>query len=582
LDYYDPMLRFNRIAILVSFTCALGVSAQNLPTASQAPSGAQLDGPLFYQLLVGEINARGGDAGAAYSLILDAARKTRSAQLFQRAVEIGLQARSGPSALQAAQAWKQVLPESKEANGFLFQILIGLNRTGETLEPLKQEMASTPALDRPTFIAAIPQYYARTSDKQLAADTVEKALATHMTIPAEASASWSTIARMRFDAADLDGAIDATRKAQAAEPTAEGPALLSIYLMREKVPNAEALILQTLEKHPTPAIRMEYARTLLNVQRYSEAQAQLQIITTTHPDFKDSWLVQGVLQAQESNLDAAEKSLQQYIALVTPRQKDEVGDDRGLTQAYLSLAQIAEQRQNYEAADAWLSRIDSKDNVLSAQLRRAVLMAKQGKVDAALQLIHGQSANSDSDARMKTATEVQILREEKQYAAAYAVLKTAIDRTPNDWDFVYDMAMVVEKMGNSAEMERLLRSIIAGKPDYHHAYNALGYALADRGIQLSEAKQLILKALEFAKEDPFIMDSLGWVEFRSGNHDEAMRILQSAFNLKPDPEIAAHLGEVMWTANRREEAVLVWKQGAQLNPKNETLLETLKRLGVKW
>ncbi len=576
------MSRFNRIAILVSLTCALGVNAQNLATTGQRPANSQLDGPLFYQLLMGELNARGGDSGAAYSLILDAARKTRSAQLFQRAVEIALQARSGASALQAAQAWKQVIPESKEANGFLFQILIGLNRIGETLEPLKQELASTPATDRPKFISAIPQYYVRAGDKTLAADTVEKALAKYMTVPAEASASWTSIGQLRFDARDFDGAVEATRKAQIAEPTAEGPALLSLLLMRENVPNAEALILRYLERNPTPTIRMAYARVLLGMQRFSEAQAQLQIITSTYPDFQDSWLIQGVLQTQEGNLDAAEKSLQQYIALVQPRQNDQSEAAKGLTQAYLSLSQIAEQRLNYEVADAWLRRIDGKDDILSAQLRRAILLAKQGKADAALLLIRSQNEQSDSDARMKVATEVQILREEKRYSDAYSVLKGAIDRNPGDWDFVYDLAMLVEKMGNLAEMERLLRSIIAGKPDYHHAYNALGYSLADRGQQLPEAKQLILKALEFAKEDPFIMDSLAWVEFRSGNNEEALRILQTAFSSKPDAEIAAHLGEVMWTMNRRNEAIEVWKQGIQINPKNDTLMETLNRLGVKW
>ena len=576
------MSRFNRIAILVSLTCALGVNAQNLAAAGQRPVNTQLDGPLFYQLLMGELNARGGDAGAAYSLILDAARKTRSAQLFQRAVEIALQARSGASALQAAEAWKQVIPESKEANGFLFQILIGLNRIGETLEPLKQELAFTPPTDRPKFISAIPQYYVRAGDKTLAADTVEKALAKYMTVPAEASASWTSIGQLRFDAKDFDSAVEATRKAQNAEPTAEGPALFSLLLMRENIPNAEALILSYLERNPTPTIRMAYARVLLGMQRFSEAQAQLQIITSAHPDFKDSWLIQGVLQTQEGNLDAAEKSLQQYIALVQSDQKSQGEADKGLTQAYLSLSQIAEQQQNYEVADAWLRRIDSKDDFFNAQLRRAVLLAKQGKADAALLLIRSQSEQSDSDARMKVATEVQILREEKQYSDAYNVLKGAIDRNPKDWDFVYDLAMLVEKMGNLAEMERLLRSIIAGKPDYHHAYNALGYSLADRGQQLPEAKQLILKALEFAKEDPFIMDSLGWVEFRSGNHEEAMRILQTAFRSKPDAEIAAHLGEVMWTLNMRNEAIEVWKQGIQINPKNDTLMETLRRLGVKW
>ena len=137
-------------------------------------------------------------------------------------------------------------------------------------------------------------------------------------------------------------------------------------------------------------------------------------------------------------------------------------------------------------------------------------------------MIRDQPAGSEADARLKTTAEAQILRDNKQYAAAYQVLKDAIDRNPLDWDLVYDLAMVAEKMGNTAEMERLLRSIISAKPDYYHAYNALGYSLAEQGTQLPEAKQLILKALEYAKDDPFIMDSLGWVEFRSGNFEEAL------------------------------------------------------------
>ena len=576
------MLRFNRLAVLVSLTLALGVNAQNVSPTRSAPLVSSLDAPLFYQLLMGELNARGGDAAAAYALMLDAARKTKSAALFQRTVEIALQARSGASALQAAQAWRQTLPESKEANSFLFQILIGLNRINDTLEPLIQELASTPQASRQAFIASIPQYYARTSDKKLAALTVEKALFKNLLIPSEASVSWISIGRMRFEAEEYDSAIAAIRKAQAADSNAEGPVLLSLLLMRANVPEAEALILQHLDKNSTPKVRMDYTRALLSAQRFAEAQAQLQIMTTQYADFPDAWLIQGVLQIQENDLNAAEKSLKHYLSLIQTDQKINPDADRGTTQAYLSLAQIAEQRKDYANADAWLSRIDNKEDILSAQLRRATLLAKQGNVDGALQLIRAQRAGSEADARLKTTAEVQILREDKQYAAAYQVLKDAIDRNPLDWDLVYDLAMVAEKMGNPAEMERLLRSIITTQPDYHHAYNALGYSLADRGIQLPEAKQLILKALEYAKDDPFIIDSLGWVEFRSGNLEEALRLLKAAFLSKPDAEIAAHLGEILWALDQHQEAIDIWKKGSLLNPANETLTETLKRLGVKW
>jgi Flp pilus assembly protein TadD len=129
-------------------------------------------------------------------------------------------------------------------------------------------------------------------------------------------------------------------------------------------------------------------------------------------------------------------------------------------------------------------------------------------------------------------------------------------------------------------MERLLRQVIALKPDYQHAYNALGYSLAERGIRLPEAKELIQKALAYAPNDPFITDSLGWVEFRMGNKAEAARILETAYKSRPDADIAAHLGEVYWSLGQRDRAQSVWREGLLLNAENETLMETLKRLRV--
>ena len=173
-----------------------------------------------------------------------------------------------------------------------------------------------------------------------------------------------------------------------------------------------------------------------------------------------------------------------------------------------------------------------------------------------------------------------MLRDAKQYQAAYDLLATASTQNPKDGDLVYEQAMLADKMGRTADMERLLRSLIASHPDYHHAYNALGYSLADRGVQLPEARALIQKALESAPNDPFINDSLAWVEFRMGNLPEAVRILETAYKARPDAEIAAHLGEVLWSSGQKDRAIAIWKEGLQRSADNETLLETLKRLKV--
>ena len=155
-----------------------------------------------------------------------------------------------------------------------------------------------------------------------------------------------------------------------------------------------------------------------------------------------------------------------------------------------------------------------------------------------------------------------------------------MQRFPEDSDIAYERAMVAEKAGRFDEMERLLRGLIARAPDYGHAYNALGYSLADRNQNLEEARELIRRALVLLPDDPFTQDSLGWVEFRLGNLAEARRVLEAAFEKRTDAEIAAHLGEVLWAQGEREAARRIWQRGLQLQPENEALLRTLRRLRV--
>jgi Flp pilus assembly protein TadD len=229
----------------------------------------------------------------------------------------------------------------------------------------------------------------------------------------------------------------------------------------------------------------------------------------------------------------------------------------------------------------WLSRIDSTEDLVGAQTRRAALLARQGKLPQARELVRALPERTEDDKKQKFMAEVQLLRDAKQYQAAYDMLAQASSAKPEDTDLIYDKAMVAEKLNRLDEMERLLRRLIELKPDNQNAYNALGYSLADRKIRLEEARTLIKKAVQLAPEDPFIADSLGWVEFRLGNTDEAMRILEAAYKRRPDPEIGAHLGEVLWVKGQRDRAMSIWKEAFLTDADNETLQETLKRLRVK-
>jgi tetratricopeptide (TPR) repeat protein len=577
------MKRFSRAAgalLLLALAQSLPAQTRPTPPTESVATPTALDAELFYQLLLGELNAQGAEASTGYSLILDAARKTNDPALYQRAVDMAFQARSGDAALQAARAWKQAYPTSREANRYVLQILVALNRVAESADALKAEITLADAKERNAVLGTVPRTYARVSDKKLAANVVEQALAEYLAQPATGAAAWTAVGRLRLAAGDNAGALEAARRAQAVNPRAEGPALLALELMDPKLPQAEPLVKKYLEGKPLPELRMGYARALLDAQRYAEASQQLKVVTTEKPDYPEAWLVQGTLQLQDNQDAAAEASLKRYVELAQAQRSGEE-KSRGLAQAYLSLSRIAEKRKDFAMAGAWLDRIDNQQDLVAAQQRRASILARQGKLEEGRKLLRALPERNPGEARMKLLAETQLLRENQQYKAAYELLAKANAKPPIDPDLVYDQAMLAEKMNDLGEMERLLRQVIAAKPDYHHAYNALGYSLAERNLRLPEAKELVQKALTFAPDDPFISDSLAWVEFRMGNKAEALRILDAAYKARPDADIAAHLGEVLWSMGQRDRAQAIWKEGLLLNSENETLQETLKRLRVK-
>lgn len=584
LDYYGLMTRPKRLISTTLLAACIGLCGSAFAAEPDEVKNSDLNPDLFYQLLLSEIYATNGDIGDAYLGMLDAARKANSAKLYERAVEMALRARSGESALDAARAWQRAFPASKDANRYVLQILLGLNRVSDTLEPLKKELVGTTGKERITAIDLLPRYFSRVTDKPLAANIVEQALAIDLTSPETGPAAWSAVGLLRLNAGSVPGGLEAAQRGSALNARAEEPAVLALNLMEAKSPGAEALVQRYLAGQPLPEVRMAYARRLIDTMRYSEALVQMQTLNTQAPSFADAWLVRGSLELQDRNNSAAESSLKQYTQLVAPNEApaaDGNETSRGMVQAYLLLAQIAEQRGQLDEANAYLQRINSPQDALKVLTRRAMILAGQGKMVEARALIRSAPETQADDARAKISAEVQLLRDHKQLDTAYQVLAAALKQYPDDTNLMYDQAMIAEKLGKLDDMEKLLRKVIAASPDYHHAYNALGYSLADRNVRLPEARKLIEKALEFAPNDPFIVDSLAWVEFRSGNAAEAKRLLEQAYASRQDAEIAAHLGEVLWSLGQRDQANTIWSQALQQQKDNETLQETVRRLRAK-
>lgn len=565
--------------------------AAALPPTAPAPSA--LDAPLFYQLLLAELDLRNGDPAAAYAKFIDVARRTRDEALFRRSVEVALQARSGDSALAAARAWRIALPESLDALRFELQILAVLNRGGEMAEPIRQLLARTPTADRSGVIAALPRLWQRAADKRAMAQQLDEALSSYVDAEATRTAARVASGRAWWQAGDTARALQMAERAQADDPSAPGPALLALDLVPQQ-PAAEKLVTDYLAQPKSEvAVRLAYVRLLSNAQRFVQAEAQLRAVTTEQPALPGPWLSLGALQLELRQPRDAEASLQRFLLTLddpatarTPASDDDEDDtastgDGGRTQAWLMLAQAADMRGDGKAAARWLDKVDDPQRALEVQTRRATLLAKQGKLREARAMVQQVPERKPEDARAKLIAESQVLREVKRWPEAHAVLAQASERFPGDTELLYEQAMIAEKLSRMDEMERVLRRVIELKPDHHHAYNALGYSLAERNQRLPEARDLIAKALELSPNDPFITDSLGWVEYRLGNHEQALLHLRRAYASRPDTEIAAHLGEVLWVSGQRDEARRIWREGHERDADNEVMRETLARLQVR-
>ncbi len=600
-----------------------GLTAQALPTqdagpvlaqaakasgpsgSPRLPSNSGLDAQTFYQLLVAELELRNGEPAVAHQVLLDAARRTRDEALFKRAVDIAIEARAAEQALAALKAWRTSLPKSHNAAAMQAQVLMALGQTQDALEPMRATIELAPSVDRPGVIEALSGLVMRGDQAAAAAAVLDKAVEPwkdgSLTRPAALLAS----ARGWLAAGEVRRPLELAQQVQQLDPGSDGAALIGLELFG-KDPRAEDLA-QTYNRSPKASapIRLIYARRLTAAQRYRDALSVTTELVTYQPDHAPAWLMRGALQIELADMEAARTSLTRYLDLkenARPTAKadgdgtgesddtdvnDEAAeahaaaDDQERNQAILMLSQVSEQLKDYEGAQRWLERLSGSGDVSGVTLRRASLLARTGKLDEGRALIRNLPERNAEDRRAKVMGETQLLRDARQWKTAHEVLVRANEAQPDDPDLLYEQALLAEKLQRHDEMEKLLRRVIQIKPDQQHAYNALGYSLADRGIRLEEARTLIQKALELAPGDPFIGDSLGWVEFRLGRREEALRILQGVYQQRPDVEIGAHLGEVLWSLGRQEEALEIWRAGQQRDAGNDVLAETLTRLKVR-
>ncbi len=536
---------------------------------------AELSEEVLFRYLSAEIADQRGDWEYAFVNTLQIAQLTRDPRLARRAAEIAINAKETDEALAAVRLWREISPESEEAAQFYLSFTLIGDNLDEARPVLEQRLKAT---SKPTLGATILQtqrLLSRARDKAAAFRLLEDVLADYKALPEMHLA----LAQAAHAAGDAPRAALEAREALAISPSSDLAALTLAQVLPDKGAALKSLADYLKTNPKSRDVRLAYARFLVEQKQYDAARAEFNIMLKEQPKDLTVLYALGLLSAQRNDLQSAEKHLSTYLEELAAKPDDE----RDPTQALLILAQIAEQRNDIPSALKWLDQVPegTPQAYVSAQIKRAQLVGRNGDLDGARKVLHDTKASGQEEELQLIVAEAQMLRSAERGEEGLAVLEEALKRYPDNTDLLYDHAMLAEKLNRLDVMETSLRRIIAIAPRNQNAYNALGYSLAERNIRLEEAYQLISRALELAPEDPFIMDSMGWVQFRLGRLKEAEELLRRAYSLRPDPEIAAHLGEVLWALGQRDDARKLWREASLKDPKNDTLKNTLGRLRVR-
>lgn len=519
----------------------------------------------LYSLLTAEIAGSRQQFEIALGNYAQQARETRDPQVAERATMIARYLNNDEIASESAVLWVELAPESDEA---LANAAVALMQTGRALEAFEMSRrlqekgkeslfqsiaanaANLPAADRDALLAAyLAQLQVTPADEQLLVGT-------------------GILFQMQ---GQLDEAHTFASQALKHNPDSVAATLLEANLLHQQNRNEEAVakMKRLLELQPdNPRLRLQYARILAH-HDLAESQIQFEALVAQTPGDGDLLLSLALIAMEREDFAVAVNAFEHLLDA-----------DQHLSSAHFYLGQIAETQDDQTQAILHYLQVTPGDQFLQATVNLLNIMVSQGDFVSISEHINRLSAATPAQTESLQLLHAQALINHDHLAEAEKILDQALVAAPTSTALLYARAMLYDKQKRLSATERDLRTIIKNEPENAAALNALGYILVDRTERFDEARDLLLQAFALKPNDAAILDSFGWLHYRTGDYPEALVYLRRAFQLYPDAEIAAHLGEVLWAIDEREEALDIWQQGLKLTPESDIIKTTMHRLQV--
>jgi tetratricopeptide (TPR) repeat protein len=542
---------------------AAPVVQQEAPAKQELPERPFPDDSV-YPLLVAEFALRRREYDIALDNYMTQSRVLRDAGISAHTTHLTQFMRREREALEASELWVELEPDNAEAQNTYATLLV---RQGRTLEAVPH-MAEVQRLGEEARFPALLSNFDQL-DKQQQAELVKGIN--------ELAEEWPDNTRLLLTQAlilaefeQYPQSLQKLDKLFTIEPYQPQALLLEVRVLiaqGEKKPFTR--LERALQENPdNQQLRLQYAR-LLTASDMAAAREQFEILSAQSPRDGDLLLSLALINREIGDDLAAKAYLKQMLGL-----------QQRVDEAHFWLGRIAEDEGEMQTAISHYMQVGGESEFLSASNRIGQILIGSGQYQQAREIFVLQRRAHPEEAEALYGLEADLFTRSGEQDQAMDVLNEALQQFPQSNTLLYARSMLAEQLGDLAMMERDLRDIIERDPDNATALNALGYTLANRTQRYGEAYELITRALELQPDEPAILDSMGWILYRKGRHEEAVGYLTRAYTEFPDPEVAAHLGEVLWVSGETEAATTVWQGALMRDPEHKVLLETLERLGV--
>jgi tetratricopeptide (TPR) repeat protein len=525
----------------------------------------------MFRLLVAEIAGQRGHLDTSIAYLMSTFEHIEDSEIADHATQVAIYAQDYEAAYVAAKRWVELAPQDQEANRAMAFLALNQGRTEEAAVHLRRVLAQYAEDTQQGFlvVAGLLGREIQGQSKARPALQLMRELVAENSQDPYAHYAYGNLASIF---GEWETARDALQTSLSLRPDHAPALILHARVLRElgEAESAIAELSAAVRNYPANNhLRLAYARMLLNANRYSEARVQYELLLEGMPNDADLIYTLALLNLDMDELDRAHSYFQRLLQ-----------SGNRTAEASYYLGRIAETRRQPENAMQHYSRVGHGEYRLDAQIRIGHLLGGQDRLDEAsghFRSLRGQSAAASTRIRLYL-EEAMLLDGKERNDDAIGLLSKALEEFPDNTDLLYARGLAYEKIGRVDLLERDMLSILAREPANADALNSLGYTLANRTNRYQEAYDLIQQAIKLKPDNAAIVDSMGWVLYRMGRHQEALKFLKRALSLQFDTEIAAHLSEVLWVAGDRQGAESVLRNALEKEPKDKRLLDAMEQL----